>query len=569
MDHLKLHLGDEFRPVYEHPNVFDPNASTPTTVKDVYLDEYLQENEEDPDKIIKYSFHDFPEVIAGWRLNGDFQFEQISGMKVIPFKRFLQSWLFFGLMHTVIQLKEGEMVMWEHFTDGIPSNLTINTLQLEKYLMDWHDWELEQKDILEQSIRMIRIQVALDTARAVVLRYCSEENAATDENDAYWIPLELGLSLMVLGETLTAAKAKIVQKVGFNIRGWHGDANEGWGTPPALIQRMRTEQWCERTIHMLRGQFRSHATHLLSAYKSQNFGPKDGEMHVNLKCDSRQCKVKSMDTEGKYETRHQPGCKKDSSCTKIGPDADKLLQALEGPHYPLLEYDKQKSTMEVVSYKPHKQYATISHVWADGYGNPSGNWLRKCQLDFFHNLFENLPDHYRGERDSKYLSFWIDTLAIPCAANDAEPKAVKKVAKARRKKAIGKIHEIYTKAKYTIVIDNGLAESRLGSEYHTAAMKILASGWMRRLWTLQEAYLSNRLFFAFKNHALANLDDLEEKYPQANDILTSNIPDAARNYFHNLLGPDRKARIHNLPPANGVGLLASVWRAAQWRVSTH
>jgi hypothetical protein len=54
----------------------------------------------------------------------------------------------------------------------------------------------------------------------------------------------------VLGETLTAAKSKIVQRVGFNIRGWHGDANEGWGTPKLLLRQMEGDDWCPRTIHM-------------------------------------------------------------------------------------------------------------------------------------------------------------------------------------------------------------------------------------------------------------------------------------------------------------------------------
>jgi hypothetical protein len=98
-------------------------------------------------------------------------------------------------------------------------------------------------------------------------------------------------------------------------------------------------------------------------------------------------------------------------------------------------------------------------------------------------------------------------------------------------------------------------------------MKILLSGWMRRLWTLQEAYLSKRLIFAFADKQVKNLDDLEEMYPEASDILTSNIPNAARTYFHNLLGNDRKARINELSSGDGFNVLASVWRAARWRVS--
>jgi hypothetical protein len=228
-------------------------------------------------------------------------------------------------------------------------------------------------------------------------------------------------------------------------------------------------------------------------------------------------------------------------------------------HIPLLEYKKvpNEERWEVVAqpYQAYQDYATISHVWADGYGNPIANELWKCQLDFFRFLLNTtIPEKMPSLRCSL---FWIDTLVIP-----VEKKHVD-----RRKEAIEQINKVFTNAKYTIVVDNALTAMSSGESYEGTAMKILASGWMRRLWTLQEAYLSRRLLFAFKEHDVRNLDDLEEMYPQARHILTSNIPTTARNYFHNLLGNDRKARINEVPTANNYTLLASIWRAAQWRVS--
>lgn len=226
---------------------------------------------------------------------------------------------------------------------------------------------------------------------------------------------------------------------------------------------------------------------------------------------------------------------------------------------PLLEYRPvaNEARWEVVAhpYEPYQQYATISHVWADGYGNPTANELWKCQLDFFWSLLtKTIPARMPSLRCSR---FWIDTLVIPVDQKHVD----------RRKEAIAQINKVFTNAKYTIVVDNALTGMSSGESYEGTAMKILASGWMRRLWTLQEAYLSRRLLFAFKEHDVRNLDDLEEMYPQARHILTSNIPTTARNYFHNLLGDDRKSRINEVPTANNYALLASIWRAAQWRVS--
>jgi len=237
---------------------------------------------------------------------------------------------------------------------------------------------------------------------------------------------------------------------------------------------------------------------------------------------------------------------------------NRIIEEIRQGHIPLLEYTEVEgegpAKVEVVAYTPYQSYATISHVWADGYGNPQENKLWACQLNFFGSLFRKVDARSHLRRNPL---FWIDTLAIP----------VSQQYKDERVKAIQKIHEIYTRAKCTIVIDNGLSQTSSGITYEETAMKILASGWMRRLWTLQEAYLSRRLIFSFADDELRDLEDLEEMYPEANHVLTSNVPTAARNYFHNLLGPDRRARINDIPPATGFGLLASVWRAAQWRVS--
>jgi hypothetical protein len=177
--------------------------------------------------------------------------------------------------------------------------------------------------------------------------------------------------------------------------------------------------------------------------------------------------------------------------------------------------------VDVFPFEGYKRYATISHVWADGYGNPNTNSLWECQLRFFNSLF--LKSQLNKPNEQEFL-FWIDTLTIPVGKSPDKKKW--------RKTAIKQIHEIYTNAMYTVVIDNGLARTRHTSDYQGTAMKILASGWMRMLRTLQKAYFSKRLLFAFNNEHLENMDNLEEPYPEANDILTSNIPNTARNYFH-------------------------------------
>lgn len=168
---------------------------------------------------------------------------------------FLQQWLFFGLLHTVLQddqFRENEFIVDDR----------INTKRLKHYLSTWE--QRANAGDKGMTMRMIRAQLALDRARDVVSRYCSLEWKKWETNDSTISPDKvdpsLALSLLVLGETLTNAKCRIVERVGFTIRGWHGDANEGWGVPSAVVRAMYQAGWCKRTIYVLGCQLRSHVS---------------------------------------------------------------------------------------------------------------------------------------------------------------------------------------------------------------------------------------------------------------------------------------------------------------------
>ncbi|KAE9382006.1 hypothetical protein N431DRAFT_393756 [Stipitochalara longipes BDJ] len=538
MNHLEnLQLGDLWKPRY-YGNLFNSR---------------------------QHDFHNFPNQI-GWTLSNDtLEFETETD---ISFNKFLQSWLFFGLLSTILGKPAKTLSETLKSDAGF-----INTSRLNGYLEEWRA-DVAAQDTHSRSLRMIRAQVALDKARHIVTEYCSEDGKKVKpEGHPCHVHPYLGLSLMVLGETLTNAKSKIVEKVGFNIRGWHGDAMEGWGTPSCVLETMHREGWCRKLVEILRLQLRSHATSILAAYSShfQTEARASYLIEGHKDCTEEKCKLRFVGTNGEYETQHQLTCrshrrhpehsKDDQSCKMMGPDIDQVVELIKNHRVPLLEYDKYSGKVDVVEHEPYMPYATISHVWSDGYGNPKDNMLWKCQLDFFDELFN---EAHKESRSGERRLFWIDTLAIPIHEKDKDERRI----------AVRQIHQVYTNARYTVVIDKGLGQMLPADSYEGTAMRILASGWMRRLWTLQEAYLSRRLYFAFASPGdgekrLKNLEDLEEMYPKASDILTSNIPSAARTYFHNLLGNDRRARINELPAGNGTDILASVWRAARWRTTNH
>ncbi|KAL0580020.1 hypothetical protein V5O48_002023 [Marasmius crinis-equi] len=80
-------------------------------------------------------------------------------------------------------------------------------------------------------------------------------------------------------------------------------------------------------------------------------------------------------------------------------------------------------------------------------------------------------------------AFWLDALCIP---NDREP----------RKRAIGLMAETYENAEKVLVIDGGVrTQCSLSSPTEELLMRIATSGWMQRIWTLQEGMLAQRLTF--------------------------------------------------------------------------
>jgi hypothetical protein len=576
----------------------------------------------------EHSFQNFPgKQPERWKLNtssGKLKPEDPNEIGKKDFKKrysqFMQSWLFFGLIAAVVYDDYGRNFDHKRL---VQDRQRVNTKELPEMLKEWRAWEMDPANTRGRKMRMIRAQFALDLARKVVTANCSLDNLELEGDPDWQGPMvlkpELAMSLMLIGETLSNAKARIIKEIGFHVRGWYGDTEDGWGTPKAVVGWMKEEGWCPRTIKLLRAQLRNNATAILGVYAShRNTKPFKG--HDRCK-EHEACKAWSQHISGTedYATRHHPEClhgKGTNACIDDGAQAILTSQTATDVEHPCFGKSKEKEKthdaptchtpcntmfgvldmkdvidlinadkipllkltrsstkgeqleLELTDHTQCPEYATISHVWSDGYGNIKKNKLYQCQLQYFNRLLKwaqrsrLLHREGQGYDDPEPLPFWMDTLVIP----------VEDKYKDARAKAIGQIYNVFSKARYTIVVDNGLNDMTWdGKDYTTTAMQILASGWMRRLWTLQEAFLSRKLLFAFKSSGqdtlpLVDLDAIEDLYDETETKLISNLPATAQSYYNNLLGPDRKARIHKLTSTNGVGLIASVWRAAQWRV---
>ena len=179
-----------------------------------------------------------------------------------------------------------------------------------------------------------------------------------------------------------------------------------------------------------------------------------------------------------YKTQHVDDC----HCNDLTLSASDLDDILRLGSIPLLRIFKDERLedikVEIVKSQPESRYVAISHVWADGLGNPQTNALPRCQLRRLRKLLWNMR-HLAGSNQTQGgLLLWCDTLCCPVGPPDA------------KNRALAQMRRVYEEASQVLVLDISLSlyESQNMSPEEACA-RIMLSGWMRRLWTLQEGAL--------------------------------------------------------------------------------
>ena len=111
------------------------------------------------------------------------------------------------------------------------------------------------------------------------------------------------------------------------------------------------------------------------------------------------------------------------------------------------------------------------------------------------------------ENDEDIL-FWIDTLCCPVGPPEAKAMSL----------SLMKVP--YTSASHVLVLENSLRDLETSNIDPTEiCMRIFTSGWMRRLWTLQEGALPGKLWFQFKD----SVRELRQTWLKAMEIYNTEI----------------------------------------------
>lgn len=201
-------------------------------------------------------------------------------------------------------------------------------------------------------------------------------------------------------------------------------------------------------------------------------------------------------------------------------DRQVLQATLVRGRLPLLDIKGSGELLKVniIERDPGAAYTTISHVLADGLGNPAENSLPRCQLERIRDLAAVLnvdPATEKREADNRStpsgknsterldsllqtsvgtavsqepdpMLFWIDPLCCPVRLDQAKDLALKRMA------------ETYSKAAHVLVLDAELQFVRHQEiQPYEALLRVFSSAWVQRLWTLQEGALARRLWIQF------------------------------------------------------------------------
>jgi hypothetical protein len=275
-------------------------------------------------------------------------------------------------------------------------------------------------------------------------------------------------------------------------------------------------------------------------------------------------------------------------CALFKPDMASVHSIIEMGGIPLIRISKGEAsnwTLTVLAAEVQIDYTAISHVWTQGFADPSTNGLFGCQLSrIFQDVWQikkrnlsylslrrkpaidrwlNFMHATNHNRANDFVTIWMDALCIPCY----DPENAE-VSLNLKKRAINLMTPTYAGASEVLVIDKNLQTVEYDVDNEAQAKqsvisRLRLSPWMSRSWTLQEGALAQRLFVRTATCPLLlsdrepSRDGLYLGWKAGEQRLFTNVDRLARrdtsqkNDIHHILANLcllDSSELHNLPP---------------------
>ena len=365
---------------------------------------------------------------------------------------FFQTWLFFGLLDEIL----GDLCSPQDFIRASreASDKVISTSNLISVIEKWVSRVIngETATTYEHLAECLRVTYA--ALRAV--------NSAFDQR--------IKLLIASTGELFEYAvnKAFHIENMARDNKcpvSWRKLVDEALWT-----ESMRAAGWCPSQVFILcQGAFSIQFLYYFTALRQ----PESPSRHQT--CSKQKCTAYQNNLE-KYTTQH---CSSDCNCEDLSVNIGAVEDILLEDQIPLLRVIPGQSlaelSLDIIPSQPGSQYVALSHVWADGLGNPYANALPRCQLSRLLGLLQrsNMPCE-SGDNDQELL-LWCDTLCCPVKPSEAKTRA------------LVQMKRTYQDATMVLVLDASLQLFDGGLlTPEEMCTRISSSGWTRRLWTLQE-----------------------------------------------------------------------------------
>ncbi|KAI0749838.1 hypothetical protein C8Q80DRAFT_1164244 [Daedaleopsis nitida] len=432
---------------------------------------------------------------------------------------FLQSWLFFGTLNQVSRLCGlGLDIEAEFLVDG---GRSVSTSALNGLPRRWFSAlgprRSGQDALMEQILTHAR-QIGLLLNRKLAeddhsvdgyqikYEYTAEESRVLHSLDILARILGLHLLLHIYASDSKASTGdtwhgkRIVQSIDW----YHHVEGMDQLSDDQVYDHLLERGWCDSELGLL-DHHELFVASLLERPRARS----------HSSCTDRLCYAYQTD-EATYQTAHvDEGC----TCDFVGAQTEELTDVLSQGNVPAVVITENLEVLVVRS--DQYPYIAISHVWADGLGNPRDNALPACQLRRLREFVSALHGTQSPTSPAEYgtlaakarsgfahtptstplgpvtpVALWIDTLCVP----------VHPIAKTYRKKAIELMGRTYNDARAVLVLDRELEiVNSATAAFLELGIRILCSGWMKRLWTFQEATLASeahgedRIFFQMRD----------------------------------------------------------------------
>jgi hypothetical protein len=421
-------------------------------------------------------------------------FRRMDPKKLEPF---LQSWLFFGMLGSILRTR---ITTTDFARDVSPGNRVITTAELPEYLNKWNE-SISTKSKAEKDVLLRENMLTIRKAAPLIhflLDWCEPSTIFPFRP----VSKEIALSFALLGRALSGVLRHIFRpEWKFLTRDEDGSLPDNWSSGNKLFwDHLIALGWCPYLLSRL------DSVPVDVQYYLATLGP-PAILKSHRRCTEEICRVLVREKNIREPKHVRQGC----DCQELGLDMDKLISILQKDEAVLVRFnntanvgESPSGTIEILEYEPSIPYVALSHVWTDGLGNPKSNSLPICQVAAIQDSVNQVYSQEFGAPPGNLpVTFWMDTLCVPGSNNYPEIKT----------QAIFNMRYVYALASHVLVFDSGLSACSKAADPIEIVLRVTMSNWFRRLWTFQEALFAQSIMVRLSDGIISLTGFVNEECP--------------------------------------------------------